>query len=139
LTDAASSAGKETPQIWQLEVTNNGTPVTDLTGKAAAVKFPFTVPDSWGDPAKLDNGILYAVFADGKDTLTANGTKADGKEALTAYRAEYDAKTGEISFEAEQTGRFVIVKFDYEDEPFTEDFYRELAQQEDVKAFLEVL
>ena len=139
LTDAASSAGKETPQIWQLEVTNNGTPVTDLTGKAAAVKFPFTVPDSWGDPAKLDNGSLYAVFADGKDTLTANGTKADGKEALTAYRAEYDAKTGEISFEAEQTGRFVIVKFDYEDEPFTEDFYRELAQQEDVKAFLEVL
>ena len=139
LTDAASAAGKDTPQIWQLEVTSNGTPVTDLTGKAAAVKFPFTVPDSWGDPAKLDNGSLYAVFADGKDTLTANGTKADGKEALTAYRAEYDAKTGEISFEAEQTGRFVIVKFDYEDEPFTEDFYRELAQQEDVKAFLEVL
>ena len=139
LTDAASAAGKDTPQIWQLEVTSNGTPVTDLTGKAAAVKFPFTVPASWGDPDKLDNGSLYAVFADGKDALAANGANADEKEALTAYRAEYDAKTGEISFEAEQTGRFVIVKFDYEDEPFTEDFYRELAQQEDVKAFLEVL
>ena len=139
LTDAASVAGKDTPQIWQLEVTSNGTPVTDLTGKAAAVKFPFTVPASWGDPDKLDNGSLYAVFADGKESLAANGANADEKEALTAYRAEYDAKTGEISFEAEQTGRFVIVKFDYEDEPFTEDFYRELAQQEDVKAFLEVL
>ena len=152
LTEAASSAGRESPQIWQLEVTSNGTPVTELTGKAAAVKFPFTVPDTWGDPAKLDNGSLYAVFAggkdtltankteaDGKDTLTANGTEADEEEKLTAYRAEYDAKTGEISFEAEKTGRFVIVKFDYEDEPFTEDFYRELAQQENVKAFLEVL
>jgi hypothetical protein len=88
--------------------------------------FPFTVPESWGDPAKIANGSLYAVFTD-----------ENGK--LTAYSAEYDPETGEVSFESEQTGDFVIVRFAYEDEPFTEDFYRALAELEEIQLFLAAL
>ena len=58
---------------------------------------------------------------------------------MKAYNAHYDTEAGEISFEANQTGDFVIVQFKYEDEPFTEDFYRELAETEEIKAFLAAL
>jgi hypothetical protein len=88
--------------------------------------FPFTVPETWRDPAKIANGSLYAVFTD-----------ENGK--LTAYSAEYDPETGEITFDAEQTGDFIIVKFAYSDEPFTEDFYRALAELEEIRLFLAYL
>ena len=125
-TEAASEVNTEAPQIWHLDVTYAGTPVTDLNGNSVRASFPFTVPESWGDPAGIAGNNLYAVFADENDTLTA-------------YNAQYDTGTGEISFEAEQTGDFVIVQFKYEDEPFTEDFYRELAETEEIKAFLAAL
>lgn len=125
-TEAPYEVNPETPQIMHLDVTYAETPVTDLNGNPVRASFPFTVPESWGDPAGIAGNNLYAVFADENDTLTA-------------YNAQYDTGTGEISFEAEQTGDFVIVQFKYEDEPFTEDFYRELAETEEIKAFLAAL
>ena len=41
-----------------------------------------------------------------------------------------------MTFESELTGDFVIVQFAYEDEPFTEDFYRALADLEEIRLFL---
>ena len=81
------------------------------------------IPVLLGDPAKIDNDSLYAVFADESGNLTA-------------YSAEYDPEAGEVSFETEQTGDFVIAKFEYEDKPFTEDFYRKLADLEEIRLFL---
>ena len=117
---------QELPQIWQLAVTEGGIPVTDLTGNPVTVRFPFEAPEVWGDPAKIPEGSLYAVFAD-----------EDGK--LTAYSAQYNPETGEIWFDAEKTGDFVIVRFDYEKEPFTEDFYRALAELKEIREFLVAL
>lgn len=114
------------PQIWNLGVTKDGAPVTDLSGNAVKVVIPFTLPESWGDPADIAEGSLYAVFA-------------DESGELTAYSAQYDQQTGEISFETEQTGDFVIVQFDSEEEEFSDAFYSALEQQEDIKLFLEVL
>ena len=121
-----NKADPKLPQIYQLDVTNAGIPVTDLKGNPVKVTFPFTVPESWGDPEKITNDSLYAVFADETDNLTA-------------YSAEYDSETGEISFESEQTGDFVIVRFEYEDEPFTDDFYHALADLEEIQLFLSLL
>ena len=90
------------------------------------VVIPFTLPESWGDPADIAEGTLYAVFA-------------NESGELTAYSAQYDQQTGEISFETEQTGDFVIVQFDSEEEEFSDAFYSALEQQEDIKLFLEVL
>ena len=118
-----NKADPKCPQIYKLAVTNAGVPVTDLRGNPVKAAFPFTVPESWGDPAKIANDSLYAVFA-------------DEDENLTAYSAEYDPEAGEVSFESEQTGDFVIVQFAYEDEPFTEDFYRALADLEEIRLFL---
>lgn len=118
-----NKADPKCPQIYKLAVTNAGVPVTDLRGNPVKATFPFTVPESWGDPAKIANDSLYAVFA-------------DEDENLTAYSAEYDPEAGEVSFESEQTGDFVIVQFAYEDEPFTEDFYRALADLEEIRLFL---
>ena len=118
-----NKADPKCPQIYKLAVTNTGVPVTDLRGNPVKAAFPFTVPESWGDPAKIAYDSLYAVFA-------------DEDENLTAYSAEYDPEAGEVSFESEQTGDFVIVQFAYEDEPFTEDFYRALADLEEIRLFL---
>ncbi len=125
-TEGQNKADPEFPQIYKLDVTNAGVPVTDLDGIRVKAVFPFTVPESWGDPAKIANDSLYAVFADENETLTA-------------YSAEYDPETGEVSFETEQTGDFIIVQFAYEDEPFTEDFYRALADLEEIRLFLAAL
>lgn len=125
-TEEQNKADPKLPQIYQLDVTNAGIPVTDLKGNPVKVTFPFTVPESWGDPEKITNDSLYAVFADENDNLTA-------------YSAEYDSETGEISFESEQTGDFVIVQFAYEDEPFTDDFYHALADLEEIQLFLSLL
>ena len=125
-TEEQNKADPKLPQIYQLDVTNAGIPVTDLKGNPVKVTFPFTVPESWGDPEKITNDSLYAVFADETDNLTA-------------YSAEYDSETGEISFESEQTGDFVIVRFEYEDEPFTDDFYHALADLEEIQLFLSLL
>ena len=118
-----NKADPKIPQIYKLAVTNAGVPVTDLSGNPVKVSFPFTIPESWGNPEKIANGSLYAVFA-------------DEDEKLTAYSAAYDAETGEVSFESEQTGDFVIVQFAYEDDPFTEDFYRLLADLAEIRLFL---
>ncbi len=113
------------PQIWQLGITNGGAPVTDLSGAPVKVAFPFTIPESWGDPADIDSDSLYAVFAD--------------EDELTAYKAEYDPETGEVSFVTEQNGYFVIVQFKYPDKPFTEEFYKSLAELKEIKDFLAVM
>ncbi|MBR3124006.1 MAG: hypothetical protein IKF42_01035, partial [Mogibacterium sp.] len=125
-TKEQNQADPKSPQIWRLDVTGEGVPVTDLTGKPVRAVFPFDFPESWGDPAKIADNSLYAVFAD------ENGS-------LTAYSAEYDPETGEVSFESEQAGDFVIVQFEYGDKPFTEDFYRALADLEEIRLFQEFL
>lgn len=119
----AVKESQDMPRIWHLDVTDAGVPVENLTGNPVTVTIPFTVPDSWGDPAKIDNKNLYAVFA-------------DDEGVLTAYSAQYDPLTGEVSFDAEQTGDYVITQFEYNDEPFTEEFYRALADTDEIKAFL---
>jgi len=123
----AANAAKhpDMPQIWQLGITDGRASVTDLSGAPVKVAFPFTIPESWGDPAEIDNDSLYAVFAD--------------ENELSAYEAEYDPETGEVSFETEQTGYFVIVQFKYPDKPFTEDFYKSLAELKEIKDFLAVM
>ena len=113
------------PKIWQLNITDDGAPVTELSGAPLKVTIPFTIPESWGDPAEVDSDSLYAVFAD--------------EDELTAYKAEYDPETGEVSFETEQSGYFVIVQFKYPDKPFTEDFYKSLAELKEIKDFLAVM
>lgn len=117
-----------TPQIWQLNVTKAGIPVTDLKGTPVRVTVPFMAPKDWGTPSaeEIMGYDLYAVFAD-----------EEGK--LTAYAAQYDPETGEVWFDAEQTGDFVIVRFTYEKELFTEEFYKALAELKEVQAFLEEL
>ena len=122
LTAEDAANHPDMPQIWQLSITDGGIPVTDLSGSPIEVAFPFTVPESWGDPAEIDRDSLYAVFAD------------EGE--LTAYKAEYDPETGELRFETEQTGYFVIVQFKYGDKPFTEDFYQSLAELKEIEDFL---
>ena len=125
--DAADPAksGTETQRIWNLAVTRGGAAVTDLAGNAVKAVFRFTVPEAWGDPSQLPEDSLYAVFAD------ENGE-------LTAYSAQYDPYTGEISFETETSGDFVIVLFEYDAEPFTEDFYRALADLEEIRSFISI-
>ena len=125
-TEEQNQADPKSPQIWRLDVTREGVPVTDMTGNPVRAVFPFDLPESWGDPAKIADNSLYAVFAD------ENGS-------LTAYSAEYDPETGEVSFEPEQTGYFVIVQFEYGDKPFTYDFYRALADLEEIRLFLKFL
>ena len=44
-----------------------------------------------------------------------------------------------MSFETEQTGYFVIVQFKYEGKPLSEDFYKALAEQKEIKDFLAVM
>ena len=112
-------------QIWQLGITDGGTAVTDLSGAPVKVTLPFTIPESWGDPAEIDDDSLYAVFAD------------EGE--LSAYKAEYEPETGEVSFETEQAGNFVIVQFKYGDKPFTEEFYKSLAELKEIKDYLAVM
>ncbi|MBQ6621470.1 MAG: hypothetical protein IJH75_01385 [Mogibacterium sp.] len=124
--EAPADTDPALPQLWQLTVTRAGTPITDLTGNAVRVVLPFVAPEDWGTPEEIAQESLYAVFAD-----------ENGK--LTAYEAQYDPATGEVQFDAEQTGAFVIVRFSYEEEPFTEDFYRALAELPEVQAFLTVL
>jgi hypothetical protein len=122
-TEDQNAVNKKLPQIWHLDVTDSGVHVTDLSENPIKAVLPFTIPENWGDPAKIDNDSLYAVFADESGNLTA-------------YSAEYDPEAGEVSFETEQTGDFVIAKFEYEDMPFTEDFYRKLADLEEIRLFL---
>ena len=124
LSSEYAASHPDVPQIWQLSIRNGRTPVTDLSGAPVKVTFPFTIPESWGDPAATV-GDLYAVFAD--------------DDELTAYKAEYDPVTKEISFETDKTGNFVIVQFKYGDKPFTEDFYKSLAELKEIKAFLAVI
>ncbi|MBQ3428352.1 MAG: hypothetical protein IJH28_01100 [Mogibacterium sp.] len=116
------------PQVWHLDVTKAGVPVTDLKETPVRVTVPFTAPKDWGTPTaeEIAEYSLYAVFAD-----------EEGK--LTAYAAQYDPENGEVWFDAEQTGDFTIVRFDYEKELFTEEFYKALAELEEVKSFLEEL
>ena len=125
-TESSPEANQEMPQIWQLTVTKAGAAVTDLSGNAMKVAVPFSVPEDWGDPADVAEDSLYAVFADEEGTLTA-------------YSAQYDPEADEVSFETEQTGDFVIVKFAYEEKPFTDDFYKKLAELKEIKDFLAVL
>ena len=122
-TEDQNAVNKKLPQIWHLDVTDSGVHVTDLSENPIKAVLPFTIPENWGDPAKIDNDSLYAVFADESGNLTA-------------YSAEYDPEAGEVSFESKQTGDFVIAKFEYEDMPFTEDFYRKLADLEEIRLFL---
>ena len=124
LTSEYAAKHPDVPQIWQLSIRNGRTPVTDLSGTPIKVTFPFTIPESWGDPAATV-GDLYAVFAD--------------DDELTAYKAEYDPVTKEISFETDKTGNFVIVQLKYEGKPFTEEFYKALAELKEVKDFLAVM
>ena len=125
-TESSPEANQEMPQIWQLTVTKAGAAVTDLSGNAMKVAVPFSVPEDWGDPADVAEDSLYAVFADEEGTLTA-------------YSAQYDPEADEVSFETEQTGDFVIVKFAYEEKPFTDDFYKKLAELKEIKDLLAVL
>ena len=125
-TEEQYKADPDLPHIWHLDVTYAGSPVTDLRGNPVKAVFPFTVPESWGDPEEIASDSLYAVFA-------------DENENLTAYSAQYDPETGEMTFESELTGDLVIVQFAYEDEPFTEDFYRALADVKEIKSFLAYL
>ena len=59
-------------------------------------------------------------------------------DALTAFAAAYDAEKGELVFDADRDGEFIVLQFFAKEEAFTEGFYRELAQREDVKQFLSV-
>ena len=125
-TDDLITLDTDIPQIMDLSVTRADVPVTDLAGTTVTATFPFAVPESWGDPAEIADDSLFAVFAD-----------ENGK--LTAYQAQYDPATGEVTFETDQIGEFVIIRFAYEEELFTEDFYSALAELKEVKYFLDVL
>jgi hypothetical protein len=116
----------ELPQIYTLSVTKAGVPVPDLAGAAVSVTFPFETPAAWGESGMTAGDRLYAVFA-------------DEEGVLTACEAEYDPESGEISFETDRSGEFVIVRFAYTEEPFTEEFYRALSELEEVREFLAIL
>lgn len=66
---------------------------------------------------------MYAVFRD------VDGT-------LTAFEASYDPITGMLSFSSNISGKFIIVAFDFDGEPFTEEFYRALADLDAVGALI---
>lgn len=113
-------------RIWTTENSENGyfELHIQIAGKAAA---------RLGSPVKVRMGCslapgselkpLYAVFRD-----------ADGN--LRAFEAVYDPATGTVCFSSDIAGKFIIVAFDFEGEPFTETFYKALSELAEVKALL---
>ena len=89
-------------------------------GRLAA---PVKVRMEYAPDADAADKPLYAVFRD------VDGT-------LTAFAAQYDPDTGILSFSSHISGKFIIVAFDYDGEPFTEDFYLALAGLDAVKALI---
>ena len=82
--------------------------------KPVKVRMAYTLTD--GSESKP----LYAVFRD-----------TDG--SLKAFEAYFDPATGILSFNSDMAGRFVVVSFDFEGEPFSEEFYQALAKLDAVK------
>ncbi len=58
----------------------------------------------------------------------------DAEGSLKAFEAVYDPVTGMLRFSPDIAGRFVVVAFDFDGEPFSEEFYRALAELDTVKA-----
>ena len=89
-------------------------------GRLAA---PVKVRMEYAPDADAADKPLYAVFRD------VDGT-------LTAFAAQYDPDTGILSFSSHISGKFIIVAFAFDGEPFTEDFYLALADLAEIKALL---
>lgn len=99
---------------FELHFESSGKAVARL---AARVSVRMTYMPAAGMEAKP----LYAVFRNSDGTLTA-------------FEASYDPVLGIVRFRSDIAGRFVIVAFEFEGEPFTEAFYEALAELDAVKA-----
>ena len=130
--DAGTPAG--VCKIYVLSVYDGFTEVADPEGETLSVEMVFEVPQTWvpretgadrEDAARTDGAYegLYAVFA---------GT--DGE--LAAYPAVYDDTTGLLTFVTDRTGSFVVVQFLTQETTYSEAFYREMAQMEEVAGLL---
>ena len=130
--DAGTPAGVY--KIYVLSVYDGFTEVADPEGETLSVEMVFEVPQTWvpretgadrEDAARTDGAYegLYAVFA---------GT--DGE--LAAYPAVYDDTTGLLTFVTDRTGSFVVVQFLTQETTYSEAFYREMAQMEEVAGLL---
>ena len=119
-TDPEQAAGKV--RIWtekapeagcfELHIEVRGVPVTRLSAPAR-VRMAFA---DW-----TEEKPVYAVFRD-----------AEGN--LRAFLTQYDPAAGILSFSSDMAGKFVIVAFDFDGEPFTEAFYEALAKLDAVAA-----
>ena len=130
--DAGTPAGVY--KIYVLSVYDGFTEVADPEGETLSVEMAFEVPQTWvpretgadrEDAARTDGAYegLYAVFA---------GT--DGE--LAAYPAVYDDTTDLLTFVTDRTGSFVVVQFLTQETTYSEAFYREMAQMEEVAGLL---
>ena len=80
-----------------------------------------TVVMHFDPPKKAASKTYYAVFRN------ADGT--------TAIRASYSLLKSELRFEADRLGEFIIVAFDFDGVEFSYEFYKALAQLEELKGF----
>jgi len=130
--DAGVPAGAY--RIYVLSIYDGFTEVADPEGETLSVEMVFEVPQTWvpretgadrEDAARTDGAYegLYAVFA---------GT--DGE--LTACPAVYDDTTGLLTFVTDRAGDFVVVQFLTQETTYSEAFYREMAQMEEVAGLL---
>ena len=120
----AAAQPAEDIRIWTEEETADGCYELHIQVEGAAVArlaAPATVRMAYTPAAGTETKPLYAVFRN-----------ADG--SLTAFEASYDPATGELCFDADLAGKFVILAFDFDGEPFTEEFYRALSEFAAVKA-----
>ena len=71
-------------------------------------------------PADWDSECIYVVF------LTVDGS-------LKAIPAVFNPVTGTLVFDSSLVGDFVVVCFDFDGEPFSEAFYKQLAELDTLK------
>ena len=85
--------------------------------------------------SRLDAPVKVSMTYDaGKETRPLYAVFLDGQGNLTAFAAEYDAEASTLSFRSDMAGKFVIVAFEFDGEPFTEAFYKALAGLDAVRA-----
>jgi hypothetical protein len=92
----------------------NGETVTRFNG-SVEVSVDYTPPAGWNGES------IYVVFRN-----------EDG--SYTAVEARYDPIEGKLYFMTDRADVFVVVAMDYPGSAFTPDFYKSLAEREEVKA-----
>ena len=105
---------------WTLSVWYGDTQIFDLGTTTVRARFDFDLPDDW------DGQHIYVVFLDKQNNLRA-------------IPAVYNPVTGELVFDSNLVGEFVVVRFEYQGELYSKDFYNELARLEQVKHLVELL